>query len=607
MITFSAKIVLIGLVALLVGCSGSAPQKGAAKKVAPKKTATAANSARKKAPPSSAEGSGTPFLPALPAETTEEKGTPSIAPKTTAPKTATPVSPPTGQEELLQKLRRVTGMSLTADDSGHWTASMNATDFPIWDDLAQLKNLRVIKMEGVKNDEPLANISKCTQIEELDCGFFPQMTGKGLAHLASLVNLKKFRLKDAKLEQGDFSFLAKLPLLEEVNLNSTPLGDEGIVHLAGAKKMRQLDLTDTQLTDAGVVHLAELTELDVLLLGSNKFTIKGLGHLRKLTKLTELILPSFFVNEVGWYLELTTLVNLKKIEPDMMYGLDDVKLEKLTFLSHAEKLNLGLSDATDSGIAASMPKFSAAKRLDLRIDGKNQTDVCLTFLARLSQVETLKLDVRGSKIQGTGLKNLSGCEQLAKLTLSFEHLDRGLEHLASLPKLEELWLFSTISMDQELSLFPDLPQLKSLKLSFAVTDEGLKHVGRLKNLKELEVSGTITGKGPPHLAGLTKLEVLELGVNKELSGGFLADLKGLQDLQTLGLFGAQMTDDDITAVKQFPKLSNLNLSNTLISDKSVPLLKGLKGLKHLYIHKTMISEKGGDEIKAALPDTHLER
>jgi hypothetical protein len=63
--------------------------------------------------------------------------------------------------------------------------------------------------------------------------------------------------------------------------------------------------------------------------------------------------------------------------------------------------------------------------------------------------------------------------------------------------------------------------------------------------------------------------------------------------------GSRVTDPDLAALKEFPKLARLDLSKTKITDTGLKHLVGLEGLQKLSIADTSITEAGIDALLSA--------
>jgi hypothetical protein len=113
---------------------------------------------------------------------------------------------------------------------------------------------------------------------------------------------------------------------------------------------------------------------------------------------------------------------------------------------------------------------------------------------------------------------------------------------------------------EAVALLADIPSLVDLNLAkINLKDDDLKHVGKLTNLQRLHLE------------------------NNPIGDAGLAQIKGLVNLEYL------------------------NLYNTQVGDGSVDHLKGMTNLMALYLWQSKISDEGGEKLKAALPETMINR
>ena len=81
----------------------------------------------------------------------------------------------------------------------------------------------------------------------------------------------------------------------------------------------------------------------------------------------------------------------------------------------------------------------------------------------------------------------------------------------------------------------------------------------------------------------------------------LAHLKGLTELNTLGLQGTKITDAGLVHLKPLAKLRVLNLSQTRITDRNLKDLAGLTELRMLYLEEDPIKEESVQKFQDGMP------
>ena len=180
--------------------------------------------------------------------------------------------------------------------------------------------------------------------------------------------------------------------------------------------------------------------------------------------------------------------------------------------------------------------------------------------------------------------NLTGCMGIS---------NDGLNHIAKLTELEELYLY-TFSDAPNLALLAPLTQLRVLRLEgYSAPD--FTHFALFSSLTKLSVYVTDQNGGVPvvdltSLANLTSLIKLHL-TGVAISDAILAHLSHLTFLTDLNLSGKHprsyqggVTDVGVLHFEQFfPRLKKLNLSGQAITDVGLAHLALCKGLTELKL------------------------
>lgn len=153
----------------------------------------------------------------------------------------------------------------------------------------------------------------------------------------------------------------------------------------------------------------------------------------------------------------------------------------------------------------------------------------------------------------------------------------------------------------------------------AKEQEAIKKLGALgvsvrpiaQNLpwKEATVRPQDTNKTSEAIALLKDIpSLVDLNMAKlNLKDDDLKNVSDLTNLQRLHLENNPVTDEGLSHIKGLVNLEYLNLYNTQVSDSSIDTLKGFKNLMALYLWQTKVTDDGGEKLKAALPDTMINR
>lgn len=135
----------------------------------------------------------------------------------------------------------------------------------------------------------------------------------------------------------------------------------------------------------------------------------------------------------------------------------------------------------------------------------------------------------------------------------------------------------------------DLSGLRGLDSHYALDDD-LETIGALSDLTELKLwESVISDAGLVHLAGLRKLECLELGYHQDrisslshlpITDDGLACLAGLRRLKYLNLSGSSIRGEGLRHLKGLTELEDLDLGETKLTDAALPYLAQFPRLKN---------------------------
>ncbi len=175
----------------------------------------------------------------------------------------------------------------------------------------------------------------------------------------------------------------------------------------------------------------------------------------------------------------------------------------------------------------------------------------------VSPAPSISLDMVCDEVEGQGIPGLS----LLAAT------DDDIAELIGLIDLRTLILRDSLVTDAGVASLWAMEELRVLDLAGAdITDAGLDSISELTELRSLYLGGTrsregwivhasITGVGLEHLAGLPKLETLDLGYTA-------------------------ITDSGLGALAEFPELRTLYLTRVDITDEGLAHLAGMTQLRN---------------------------
>jgi hypothetical protein len=249
----------------------------------------------------------------------------------------------------------------------------------------------------------------------------------------------------------------------------------------------------------------------------------------------------------------------------------------------------GTNTVTDEGIKH-LTRFKRLRILEAA--GLGLTDRALETIGKLTSLEELSLEI--NKITGTGLRHLAGLKKLRRLNLNYNQLDpAALEALVGLPELTTLRISLTLPVDDRLcELCSRLKNLKELQLwenTAAVTDRGLEHLAKLEHLENLYLRGSphVTDAGLAKIARLKHLRKLQLRDLRSVTPEGMKILGKLTELRSLEIDSVRMDEASVRSLTPLTKLENLLLWG--VNNRETPIaLDCLGELRSLRTFRTQM-------------------
>lgn len=103
-----------------------------------------------------------------------------------------------------------------------------------------------------------------------------------------------------------------------------------------------------------------------------------------------------------------------------------------------------------------------------------------------------------------------------------------------------------------------------------ITPTALENIKKLTELRVLTLTACrITDEGLKHVGGLSKLEVLKLDQNKNVTDAGLAHVLQMQKLHTLNVSNTKLTDSGLLKFDALKSLKNLNIRSTRVSPQGL--------------------------------------
>lgn len=250
----------------------------------------------------------------------------------------------------------------------------------------------------------------------------------------------------------------------------------------------------------------------------------------------------------------------------------------------------------------------------VHLRGSFISDADLDALAAIPTLETI--DLAETRVTDLGLLRLKGLKNVRELNLLYAELitDEGLAVMRTWTKVERLNLRGTKVTDNTLALLAGKDSIRTLDIGYAeVTDSGLQYLPKLKGLKELAFGGNkLTEVGLEVLRGLPNLTHLDIAGKQRTDSGLwfvavtdigLDPIASLTELRTLDISGSPVSTKGIQRLAGLKKLERLNLyQDKRITDDAGAVLAGMSSLKWVDLKESGMTAKGFAALKKARPD-----
>jgi len=140
-----------------------------------------------------------------------------------------------------------------------------------------------------------------------------------------------------------------------------------------------------------------------------------------------------------------------------------------------------------------------------------------------------------------------------------------------------------------------------------ITEAGTIEVKKLKSLRTLRLGGSkVTDMDLKHIKELSNLQYLDISATQVTDAG-LKELKALKDLKSLILIDLKVTNAGLRELKENNNLELLDLRGAQITDDGLAELKALPNLLELLLNGTKVTEAGVKGLQAASPKLGITR
>lgn len=287
--------------------------------------------------------------------------------------------------------------------------------------------------------------------------------------------------------------------------------------------------------------------------------------------------------------DIAAAVGLQKLKDVYISGdISNEDLQLLGELPDLDDLCLEGCGAIGPGVEAvtveaeeCWPRFSFPPMANLRHLHLSFSRIRLAGLEKLKRLEVLELS--GSKVRDDDMRGIGQLRTLRLLDLSETAVSSvGLAQLTGLHEVQELWLDGTRVDDAGIQHVANLKQLRTLVIEGQqITDSSISSLNQLAHLEHLRIYDTaISAEGLAGLAGLPEFQELWL-IRRETADAFdVRHLAGLTTLRVLTLGVSSLTDADIPSLERFTHLEFLGLYDTgITADGFAALRRALPNCK----------------------------
>jgi Leucine-rich repeat (LRR) protein len=327
----------------------------------------------------------------------------------------------------------------------------------------------------------------------------------------------------------DFSFLARMPKLEELYLAYSCFQNKDVRYISEIASLKSLDVTYTNLSDSGLEELCKLRNLETLRVAGPEANDQNYQIFLKYPALKTLIIsrPDSYG---GW---LHSQLSKTSIEALQAHGIDVQGTPVEPNILVTLQADIGIEDRRITwNQLCELESPEKVTKLSLLCTAVN--DNCVSEIKRFTNLRELSLS--GAPITDKSLQVVSTLTELRSLDLENTRVsDLGFEkYWTSKSKIEHLNLAATAVVGTGISSW-DFPNLKTLDLSRSSTD--------WKTVRQLP---SLTDAGIRAIAKLDSLEELTVSWDKSIDDElFVIQISSLSNLKELYTFSKKFSEAEL--------------------------------------------------------------
>ena len=415
---------------------------------------------------------------------------------------------------------------------------------------------------GQLTDALLERISRLKHITYLDLSNCPEITDKGLRHLAGLPRLERLDLSCPQVTDRGLEVLRCLLQLKTFELrHQNWVSDAGLASLAHCENLQCVNVMGTPTGDGVIKALIGTLGISHFFAGTN-VTDAGLRLLRKFPVFKKWRGGNATMSLLAFRAHPNYLwLNLKA--PLTNQGLAELAgLEGLSALNLFGGTGEGPFDATRSAITHAGLRYLAdlPNLAWLGCNANLCTDEAMRGISAMPRLRFLMCQDAVAGDRGFTALSRSRSIEYVWGRRCYGLTGSGFSALAEMPALQGLSVSCRNVGEDGLSALPRFPALKEL-MPMDVSDEGFRYVGRCEQLEALhcmyceKTSDTAT----EHLTGLRKLKKYQAW-GTQITDRSLDSLGRIQTLEHVLFYkcGA-ITDAGLMFIARLPQLREVSL------------------------------------------------
>ncbi|MEN6627725.1 MAG: hypothetical protein ABFD69_15980 [Candidatus Sumerlaeia bacterium] len=404
-------------------------------------------------------------------------------------------------------------------------------------------------------------LSKLTNLEELSIS---GVAAEGMRELESLPNLKWLQTS-GEFNDAIMTSISRIPNLKLLDIGGNPYVNLKI--LAQSPSIEELDLHwNERVTDNDIANLRGMRSLKSIDLWHAPLTDRGAEYLSEISTLEAIDLNQSSPFTDNAFIALSRLPRLRHLSAGPMTARS---LEALAKRADTMEELFVFKPNLDDNALAEIGKLTHLKRLTMHLG--SATNAGLAHLKGLTQLETCEISSESDSVGLAGISQLGSLGNMRRFMVHYVIQDNSVLDISGMKNLEVLHFYLKPNQslhDADLACLAGLNKLQWLQLGGGdeLTDRGLTHLTGLESLNTRLMVGSnqFTDTGMKSLVGMQRLR--ELVITGRIGDAGLAELAKLKGLIRLEVStSAQVSPSGMESVRRIPMLNVSNQDSTNVN------------------------------------------